>query len=100
MFDHHLERFKSCFNKRDPVMEYKILTRINCHKQKYDMLYRSYHADFKHLNKYPDILTFANNRVLLGKPKPTVIFNINTQQTALSNVSQESLSENEERDNS
>lgn len=78
-------------------MEYKILTRINCHKQKYDSLYHSYHGDFKSLNKYPDILTFANNRVVLGKPKDAIVFNVNTQQAELSNMSQESLSEDEER---
>jgi protein tyrosine phosphatase len=65
-------------SQRNPEMEYKILTRINCHKQKYDSLFRSYHGDFKQQNKYPDILPFANNRVQIGKPKQAVIFNINT----------------------
>lgn len=67
-FEESLERFRKALIGRDPLMEYKVLTRINCHKQKYDKLFKTLQGEFKLLNKYADILPFKNNRVLLGKP--------------------------------
>ena len=83
---------------RDPLMEYKILTRINCHKQKYDKLFKTVQGEFKNLNKYADILPFKNNRVLLGKPQEVILFNVNTKAAALSNVSQSQNSDDDERE--
>jgi protein tyrosine phosphatase len=77
-------------NSRDPALEYKVLTRINCHKQKYDKLFKSFQGNFKGLNKYPDILPFENNRVMLGKPKDPVVFGLNPDTSVKSNISQSS----------
>jgi hypothetical protein len=41
-FSIYLNQFKSQLAARDPAMEYKILTRINCHKAKYDSIFKSF----------------------------------------------------------
>lgn len=86
-FTHCLDTFMSALKLHDACVEYKILARINCHKQKYDDLFKCYHGDFKQINLYPDILPFENNRVRLSRPKDPVVANLNTNQAALSNLS-------------
>jgi protein tyrosine phosphatase len=73
-------------------MEYKILTRINCHKKKYDCLFKSYHSDFRERNRYPEILPFKHSMVMTSNPKGPIIFGLRTIENC-SNLSEHSLGE-------
>ena len=50
-------------------MEYRILMRINCHKDQFNNLYKSSSTDFRRRNKYNEILPYKHNMVRL-LPQP------------------------------
>ena len=59
-------RFNEEVEARDVEMEYRILTRINCHKLHYTNLFKSQNIDFKRKNRYNDILPFMHSMVKLS----------------------------------
>lgn len=60
-----LSNLESEIDSRDLDMEYRFLTRLNCHKIHYQNLYKSQQSDFKKLNRYPEVLPFEHSRVKL-----------------------------------
>ena len=44
-----------------------LLNRLNCHKDKFDKLYKNFNATFQEKNRYADMLPFCFNRVKLNK---------------------------------
>jgi receptor-type tyrosine-protein phosphatase gamma len=50
-------------NERDPEMEFRILSRINCHKIHYKNLFKSQNIDFKRKNRYNEVLPFTHSMV-------------------------------------
>lgn len=64
-----LSKFDDEIQKRDLEMEYRVLTRINCHKIQFQNLYKSQHVLFKSRNRYPEILPFLHNIVKLKEIK-------------------------------
>ena len=65
-----LARFEAEMAERDPPMEYRLLTRMNCHLLHYKNLYKSQNVDFKNKNRYNEVLPFHHNLVkLTEKPE-------------------------------
>lgn len=60
-----LSRFEEELGERDPEMEHRLLTRMNCHKIHYQNLFKSQNIDFKRKNKYNEILPFQHSMVKL-----------------------------------
>ena len=66
-FEKSFPKFEASIGLRKPKVEHSILNRINCHKDKFDELYKNYSPIFQDKNRYPDMLPFAFNRVKLTK---------------------------------
>ena len=62
-----LADFEARINSRYPKVEHSILNRLNCHKEKFDQLYKNFNQQFLDKNRYPDMLPFRFNRVKLNK---------------------------------
>ncbi len=50
-------------SERDPEMEFRLLSRMNCHKLHYQNLYKSQNIDFKRKNRYNEVLPFTHSMV-------------------------------------
>jgi len=61
------EEFETLISQRKTKVEHSILNRINCHKDKFDELFKNYNPGFQDKNRYPDMLPFNFNRVKLSK---------------------------------
>ena len=66
--DKSFRAFQAALDSRKALVEHSILNRINCHKSKYDQLYKSSNKQFNEKNRYDDMLPFEYNRVVLTKP--------------------------------
>mmetsp|Transcript_18730 Transcript_18730/g.17857 ORF Transcript_18730/g.17857 Transcript_18730/m.17857 type:complete len:157 (+) Transcript_18730:391-861(+) len=64
-----ISQFETQMKLRDIEMEYRILTRLNCHKLHYLNLYKRQNIDFKEKNRYGEILPFEHSRVKLSDQK-------------------------------
>jgi receptor-type tyrosine-protein phosphatase gamma len=64
-----LSAFASHYPLRDPEMEFRLLTRLNCHKLHYHNLFKSQNQDFKRKNRYNEVLPFQHSMVKLRNPK-------------------------------
>lgn len=60
-----LANFAEEAQKKDLDMEYRLLTRLNCHKQQYTSLCKSRVVQFSSRNRYSEILPFMFNQVKL-----------------------------------
>jgi len=60
-----LSNFCEEAQKKDMEMEYRLLTRLNCHKQQYTQLCKSRVVQFSSRNRYSEILPFMFNQVKL-----------------------------------
>lgn len=60
-----LSRFEDEVNQRDPEMEFRLLTRLNCHKIHFQSLFKSQNIDFKRKNRYNEVLPFEHSMVKL-----------------------------------
>lgn len=47
-------------------MEYRLLTRMNCHKIHYQNLFKSQNLDFKKKNRYHEVLPFQHSMVKIS----------------------------------
>ena len=47
-----MTEFETLVEKRKPKMEHSILNRLNCHKQKFDELYKNFNKQFQDKNRY------------------------------------------------
>ena len=52
-------------------MEYRLLTRLNCHKLHYQNLFKSQNIDFKRKNRYNELLPFVHSMVKLRDKEGT-----------------------------
>jgi protein tyrosine phosphatase len=50
---------------RDADMEYRLLTRMTCHKIHYRSIFKSQNRDFKDKNRYQEVLPFEHSMVKL-----------------------------------
>ena len=64
-----LSNFLQESQERDPEMEFRILTRLNCHKLHYQSLFKSQNIDFKRKNRYNEVLPFEHSMVRLKETK-------------------------------
>lgn len=62
-----IEEFESHMKARNPKVEMSLLNRLNCHKEKFDELYKNFNTTFIEKNRYPDMLPFRFNRVKINK---------------------------------
>ena len=62
-----LNDFQARLNARNSKVEMSLLNRLNCHKEKFDKLYKNFNSTFVEKNRYPDMLPFRFNRVTLTK---------------------------------
>ena len=64
-----MSSFESEYERRDQEreleMEFRVLTRLNCHKLHYLNLYKSPMHEFKSKNRYNEVLPFRHTRVIL-----------------------------------
>ena len=60
-----LSNYEQESQERDPEMEFRILTRMNCHKIHYQNLFKSQNLDFKRKNRYNEVLPFTHSMVKL-----------------------------------
>ena len=67
MLDKSLHELSEKTKLRKPKTEHSVLNRLNCHKEKFDELYRSMNVQFKGKNRNADMLPFKFNRVKLNK---------------------------------
>ena len=69
MIQNLLNFFISLLQARKQNVEYSILNRLNCHKAKFDELFKDkdFKTTFVAKNRYPDMLPFGFNRVQLNK---------------------------------
>ena len=65
LYKDSLANFLMQIEKRKPKIEHSILNRLNCHKDKFDELYKVFSQPFQDKNRYPDMLPFKFNRVKL-----------------------------------
>lgn len=63
---HFAEEFKRRETEKELEMEFRVLSRINCHKSHYLNLYKSPNLDFKSKNRYNEVLPFKHSRVTLN----------------------------------
>eukprot|EP00347_Sterkiella_histriomuscorum_P023451 403334591 len=64
-----LQNFEAESLERDPEMEFRILSRINCHKIHYQNLQKSQQTSFKNKNRYNEVLPFMHSMVRLKDAK-------------------------------
>ena len=62
-----LANFEEAVKERELDMEFRVLTRLNCHKLHYMNLFKSQLIDFKSKNRYNEILPFKHCRVELSR---------------------------------
>jgi len=65
----NLDNFEEECALRDAEMEFRILTRLNCHKIHYQNLFKSQNIDFKRKNRYNEVLPFEHSMVKLKEVK-------------------------------
>ena len=53
-----LADFEARVGERNPKVEMSLLNRLNCHKEKFDKLYKNFNATFQEKNRYADMLPF------------------------------------------
>ena len=59
------EEYKRRESEKELEMEFRVLSRLNCHKSHYLNLYKSPNLDFKSKNRYNEVLPFNHSRVKL-----------------------------------
>ncbi|CDW76622.1 protein tyrosine phosphatase [Stylonychia lemnae] len=64
-----LQNYEEESQDRDPEMEFRLLTRMNCHKIHYQNLFKSQNLDFKRKNRYNEVLPFSHSMVKLKEAK-------------------------------
>lgn len=66
-----LTNFEKELDQRDLEMEFRLLTRMNCHKLHFQSLFKSQNIDFKNKNRYQEVLPFQHSMVRLVEIKET-----------------------------
>ena len=65
LYEQSLADFEARVSQKRAKIEHSILNRLNCHKEKFDALYKVFNQRFVDKNRYPDMLPFSFNRVKL-----------------------------------